>query len=340
MSYGSWKPYIPVAQRKAEAKSKMLKLQKQGHDIQPIEIQGRKIATSFWGLGWCDHLESYGDLANRIPRGRTYVRNGSVCHLGIEQGRVTAMVSGSEIYNIMISIAPLAKKKWATVKKNCSGQVGSILELLQGKLSDTVMSIVTDKKSGLFPAPSEIKMKCDCPDYASMCKHIAAVLYGVGTRLDTQPELLFKLRGVDHQDLITSDIKITNKDGDNSRRIADDSLADVFGIEMSGTPKPTTKAKKKTAKKSAKKKVAKKKVTKNKTAKPPANFTAKAIKELRKKFDMTPTEFASLIGVSTPTITNWESKRGKLTLHSNSDKALRQAFPYRKRKAQTLLANI
>ena len=362
MHYGDWAPYVPVAERRRKAKAKMQKLKKKGLDVQPIEIEGRKIAKSFWGIAWNDHLESFGDYANRIPRGRTYVRNGSVCHLDIQTGKVEACVSGSSIYRVNISIDSLPKKKWTQVKSKCSGQVGSMLELLQGKLSSSVMSVVTDKKSGLFPAPKEIDLNCDCPDGAYMCKHIAAVLYGVGARLDNSPELLFKLRGVDHDELISADValaKTTGKTSGKSRRIADDSLADVFGIDISAdvTPPPKKKtAKKKTAKKAGKKaakkiakragkkkaakKAAKKKAPRAINAKGQIIFTSRDIINLRRKFDMKEIEFSYICGVSLLTIQNWENKSGELTLRKHSRESLEEIEKFSKNKAWKELSNI
>src|SRR5258708_6518956 len=95
--YYGFKPYVSVAQRQAKAKREMARLAKKGQKIEPIQIEGRKIADSFWGKAWCDNLESYSDFSNRLPRGRTYVRNGSVVNLHIEPGTVTAHVSGSEL---------------------------------------------------------------------------------------------------------------------------------------------------------------------------------------------------------------------------------------------------
>ena len=236
MAWHSWRPYVPVAQRRMQAAAKMTKLRKKGVDIQPIRIDGRKIARTFWGEAWCDHLESFSDYANRLPRGRTYVRNGSVCHLAISKGKIEAKVSGSDLYNLNIKIKALPKEKWLTVKRRCAGQIASLLELLQGRLSDHVMTVVTDRKNGLFPTPGEISFDCDCPDWAVMCKHVAAVLYGVGARLDEQPELLFKLRGVNHEELIDADagaaVTAATSRGGKSKRIAADELSDVFGIEL------------------------------------------------------------------------------------------------------------
>ena len=200
---------------------------------------GREIARTFWGRAWCDHLEKFSDYANRLPRGRSYVRNGLVCHLEIAEGTVKAMVSGSELYNVEIDIRKLPGKKWSDLKKQCAGQIGSLLELLQGRLSEGVMSVVTDRDKGFFPLPSEISLSCDCPDWAVMCKHVAAVLYGVGARLDENPELLFRLRGVDHEDLIGAEVGFavsSGKKGDGRRHIAEAELSDMFGIEIADDP--------------------------------------------------------------------------------------------------------
>ncbi len=232
MSRWGWRPYVPVAARQAKAKREMEKLRKKGTCIQPVVIEGRTIARSFWGKGWCDHLESFSDYENRLPRGRTYVRNGSVCHLGVAPGRIDATVSGSELYKITITVAKLDTAKWSRIKQNCAGQVGSIIELLQGKLSSQVMAVVTEKQQGLFPLPGEIKLNCSCPDWATMCKHVAAVLYGVGSRLDDDPNLLFLLRGVDPQELITQGMALPGKPESKVDSLHEDSLGDIFGIEL------------------------------------------------------------------------------------------------------------
>ena len=226
-----WRRYVPVAERRAKARREMNKLRKKGQDIQPIEIEGRTIARSFWGKRWCQHLESFSDYANRLPRGRTYVRNGSVCHLAIRTGRIDAIVAGSELYDVTIRIDKLKAAVWKSVKSRCSGQIGSMLELLQGKLSREVMSVVTDRERGLFPRPGEIRFDCTCPDWASMCKHVASVLYGVGSRLDDRPESLFLLRGVDTAELIATEMTLPGDAGTDDV-LADDALAGIFGIDL------------------------------------------------------------------------------------------------------------
>ena len=233
-SYGNWRPYVPVAERRRQAVKKAAKLKKAGHDLAPIEIKGRKIAATFRGEAWCQNLEAYSDYANRLPRGRTYVRNGSVIDMQIEAGRVCALVSGSDIYEVEIKIAPLAKGKWVDIKGRCAGQIDSLVELLQGAISKGVMEIVTRKDEGLFPCPREITLSCSCPDWATMCKHVAATLYGVGARLDYQPELLFTLRGVDPAEMVATavDQPPTAGKGRRGRVLETEGLSSLFGVEI------------------------------------------------------------------------------------------------------------
>jgi uncharacterized Zn finger protein len=244
--YYGFRRYVPVAQRRREAQRELEKLRKKGLVVQPVSINGRVIAKTFWGKAWCDNLESYSDYANRLPRGRTYARNGSVVHLEIQPGRIAARVSGSDLYSVEITIASLPDPHWKCVKGQCAGQIGSLVELLQGRLSKSVMDVVTQRGGGLFPKPAEIKMKCSCPDWAGMCKHVAAVMYGVGARLDNKPELLFLLRKVDHLELIAGAVESTPVVGAGKSRgkktIATGDLADVFGIEMAEGDTPTEAA--------------------------------------------------------------------------------------------------
>ena len=226
-----WAPYVPVAEQRARARREMARLKKKGKHVQPIDIPGRTIARSFWGKGWCDHLASFADFANRLPRGRRYVRNGSVCHLEIRPGRVEAIVSGSELYDVTIGITQLEAAAWKSIKAKCAGQIGSMLELLQGKLSREVMGVVTERDHGLFPKPREIALDCSCPDWATMCKHVAAALYGVGHRLDHQPGLLFVLREVDAAELIATEIALPEREA-ASDVLADEALSDIFGIDL------------------------------------------------------------------------------------------------------------
>ena len=235
MSFWSFRPYVPVAKRREQVAREIEKLKKKGRVISPVMIEGRKITQSFWGKAWCENLERYSDYENRLPRGRTYVRNGSVVDLRIERGALRALVSGSEIYEVKIDIAVAAPSRWKAICKDCAGSIGSLIELLQGKLSKNVMERVCREGDGLFPAPNEIKMSCSCPDWADMCKHVAATLYGAGARFDAAPDLLFTLRGVDRAELIASagaDLPMTGTAATSERVLADDDVAGLFGIDM------------------------------------------------------------------------------------------------------------
>ena len=229
-----WRPYISAAQRRRRAAQKIAKLRKSGRVISPVEIEGLKIARTFWGQSWCKNLEAYSDYSNRLPRGRTYARNGSVIDLQIEAGRIRALVNGSSFYNVEIRITPLAPRRWLAIKSQGAGKIDSMVELLQGSISKGVMEIVTRKGEGLFPAPKEISLGCSCPDWATMCKHVAAALYGVGARLDHEPEMLFTLRGVEPAEMIATaiaDVPTTGKRG-RGRILKTDDVSAVFGIDL------------------------------------------------------------------------------------------------------------
>lgn len=343
-----WTPYVPVSQRKADAKKAMEKLRKKGQCVMPVEIEGRTIARSFWGKAWCTHLESFSDYENRLPRGRTYVRNGSVCHLEIREGEILAKVSGSELYTVRIAVAKLPPAKWATTKSRCTGQVGSLLELLQGRLSAEVMAVVAHRTGGLFPQPGEMKLDCSCPDWASMCKHVAAVLYGVGHRLDTDPGLLFTLRGVDPQELITAPIGLMAGDSSRPDTLADEDLADLFGINVdlgtvqahtvglatphlsasaplqSQAPAKTGLKPRPATAKPAKPSISKLKEAISEAAPKPFSPTGPNIRKLRKKLNLSVDEFAAHIGASPATIRRWEDSRGKCKLQERFMEALRE----------------
>lgn len=221
--------YVSAGERQSKARQALEKLRKQGQEVEPVVIEGRLIARSFWGKAWCQHLESFSDYSNRLPRGRTYARNGSVLHLQVTAGLVTAIVSGTKTYHVSITITPLEAALWESLKRQSSGQIGSMLELLKGKLTDHVMRAVTDRRQGLFPQPYEIQLRCSCPDGARMCKHIAASLYGVGHRLDSRPELLFTLRGVDPMELLAVAPPAT----ESSAHVLEGArLGEIFGIDL------------------------------------------------------------------------------------------------------------
>ena len=252
--YDGWKPYVSVAARRAKAQRALARRKSQGHTGSPVVIAGRTIATTFWGKAWCENLEQYSDYENRLPRGRTYVRNGSVVDLQIAPGAAQALVSGSQLYSVTVKLSPVAKERWQSICNDCAGEIDSLVELLQGRLSKAVMERICRPQIGLFPSPAEIKLACSCPDGAYMCKHLAAVLYGIGARLDHHPELLFLLRGVDEKQLIAAagaSIPLSQAAPAKGKVLGGADLAGMFGLDMGSDPgippvKPPSKPKKET----------------------------------------------------------------------------------------------
>lgn len=235
MNYHEWRPYVPVAERRRRAVKELAKLKQLNQSVFPVTIAGRAIAKSFWGKSWCANLERYSDYENRLPRGRTYVRNGSVVNLQIAKSKVSAVVSGSDLYTVTITIAPVTAIRWKAICRDCAGTIDSLVELLQGRLSKGVMDRVCREGDGLFPAPKEIKLSCNCPDWADMCKHVAAVLYGVGARLDEKPALLFELRGVDESELLSNagqELSLQKAVPATTKVLDDGDVAGLFGLEM------------------------------------------------------------------------------------------------------------
>lgn len=238
MSDYGWGPYVPVAERRRKAERAMEKQRKKGQPVAPVVIVGRTITRTFWGQAWCDNLECYSDYANRLPRGRTYLRNGSVLDLQVGPGLVVAQVSGSSIYKVQVRVKPVPASQWRALCADCGGAIASLVELLQGRFSKAVMERLC-RQGGLFPQPAEITFSCSCPDGACMCKHVAAVLYGIGARLDAAPEMLFQLRGVDGSDLLVqaaSGLAVVATAPVADRVLDGDDLGELFGLEMDAAP--------------------------------------------------------------------------------------------------------
>jgi len=240
-------PYVPVAERRHNAVRHAAKLAKQGRVLAPVvpSVRGRALTGTFWGRAWCDNLAAYAVLANRLDRGRSYLRGGHVIDLQIQPGQVTALVSGTEIYEIAVTIKPIPRQRWNAVVKVCAGKIDSVVELLAGRFDESVMREVCRQGAGLFPSPDEITYRCTCPDGFRrdwLCKHVAATLYGVGVRLDEDPEMLFRLRKVAHGELLA---RATARLADGAaprrgvrRAIADERLSAVFGIDLELAPAP------------------------------------------------------------------------------------------------------
>ena len=298
--YQSFAPTLTVAQLRHKGEKACAALRKKNPGIEPVDIQGRAIAKTFWGKAWCDNLEAYRDFAYRLERGRKYVRHRCVVDLSIRAGRVDAVVQGSSLYNVKVKVEPLPEERWTKLKRATVGQIGSAIDLLQGKLSDAVIQRLIDLDTGLFPAPDEIRMSCSCPDGAGCCKHVAAALYGVGHRLDTKPDLLFVLRNLDPAELIAhaaSADALTAGSGD-AAEVAGDDLDDIFGLSLGDDEDPASPAEKKPAKKPAARKKAaaeKKPAAKKAAKKKPAvanrkKAPAKKVPTKKKPAKQTPTK--------------------------------------------------
>ena len=241
--YGGFGPSESKGDKLAKSKKKIAALRKKNKDVSPILVEGRLLAKSWWGKSWNANLEKYSDISYRLERGRAYTRNGSILDLKISKGKVTALLmgSGTSVYNCDIDIKKISPKSWQLIKKQCDGSISSIPELLAGKFPKELQDLFSGKGSGLFPASDEMEKSCDCPDYALLCKHLAATLYGIGARLDEKPELIFTLRGIDSSDLISSVIE-SHKDDLISRakraskkrqlKLKDKQLANLFGIDF------------------------------------------------------------------------------------------------------------
>ncbi len=221
--------YVSAAERRKQVAEQLAKLQREDEKPEPVAVSARSIAKTFWGQAWNRHIESFHDYASRLPRGRSYLRQGAVLDLKIREGEIEALVFGSELYHVHIRIAKLDPERWHAIRKACAGRISSLIDLLQGKLSPEIIGVLCDPETGLFPAHDEIKLICDCPDWADLCKHLAAVLYGVSVRLDEKPELFFLLRGVDRQELLEGD---WSGEMQGETTLENDDLGDMFGIDL------------------------------------------------------------------------------------------------------------
>ncbi len=238
MGYNGFPKYKSSADNKAKAASSLAKLKKSNPDTEPVVIEGRLIAKSWWGRSWNDNLESYADYYNRVSRGKAYVRSNAVLDLRIHMGIAEAKVQGSRVkpYDVSISIEPLVEKKWQRILELCNRRIDSLEELIEGKFPKELEILFTEQKYGMFPAPKEIHFDCSCPDWASMCKHVAATLYGIGARLDKDPMLFYKLRKVDGEELVrkSMDLKIEsmlkNAGRKNSRALNEEDAFRIFGV--------------------------------------------------------------------------------------------------------------
>ena len=339
-----WYPrYVPVDEQRARTVSEIQGLRARGVRVQPIELRGRTIARNFWGRRWCEHLESFSEFAARLAHGRAYVRTGSICHLAIDPGAVDAMVVDSTLYHVSIRIPQLEHSAWSAIRRACAGRIDSLIELREGLLPDDVAALVTHRDAGVFPQPGEIVPSCECKDRTTMCKHAAAVLSGVGSRLDENPELLFLLRGVNESELISTASappgdRATNgasgfdaQDGEHPTAPTEPAVNEDREPEGSAAAAPST----------TEAAAPPRKVKKTLTYRPPtpaagipravpsdisdeASFepTGELVAALRERCGCSVAEFADLLQVTPTSVRRWESTAGHLNLHARPWEAL------------------
>ena len=248
--WSRWPSYVSVADRRLVGERHAAALRRKGRKLAPVvpKTRSRVLTRTFWGRAWCDNLTAYAALANRLERGRRYLRNGLVIDLQIQPGAVAALVSGSDVYEIRVAIKPVPASRWKALVKGAAGRIESVVELLAGRFDEGVMAHVCHQGTGLFPVPAEISYRCTCPDGSAggwLCKHVGATLYGVGVRLDEDPELLFRLRGVSAADLVThATERLTTESSEKSgrRSIASEQLSSVFGIELDAASREGARA--------------------------------------------------------------------------------------------------
>jgi uncharacterized Zn finger protein len=230
--------YVPVAEKKARAQKALAALRKKNPNVTPVVIEGRKIAKTWWGAAWNENLESYADYENRLARGSSYVRNGMILDLKIAAGFVAALVMGSRKtpYSVEIRFDKLSEANWKRIAERCGHKIDGLKALTEGRFPGEMQEMFLKQGEGLFPSPKEIRMKCSCPDGAAMCKHIAAVLYGIGAMFDSDPLLFFKLRGIPFENLLKKTVEektanMLKNAGSKTRRVLRDAdIGKIFGI--------------------------------------------------------------------------------------------------------------
>ncbi len=165
----------------------------------------RPFGATWWGQAWVDAIEQRARLdQNRLPRGRTYARTGAVDDLEVNAGEVIARVQGSRAtpYKVTVRVRRYSEEEWQIALAALGRQAGHLAALLDGEMPPEVAADLADAGIDLLPVAGELQPRCSCPDWADPCKHSAAVCYLVADTLDTDPFLLFLMRGRDREHLL------------------------------------------------------------------------------------------------------------------------------------------
>lgn len=231
-----FRPYTTVAELKEKAERTAARL-KTAEPVLP-HPHTRKICLTWWGEAWCKNLESYADYDYRLGRGRSYFRANTVVDLKIRGNVVKAKVQGTSKnpYQITITFDSPKPEDIQAITEKLSNRITDIEDLLKGNFPEDLKELFTQKKPGLFPSPNEIHFDCTCFDWADMCKHVAAVMYAIGVKIDDNPGFLFELRGVDMDKFIKAVIKdkveemLKNVDKKSKRIIKNADVSAIFGL--------------------------------------------------------------------------------------------------------------
>lgn len=314
-----------VAERRAANEKMLRELRAAGRDLRPVAT-GQAAPRSVWGRRWCEHFDLFADFHNRLARGRSYVRHGAVLHLELTEGSIVALVAGTDLYEVEIMVAPLPAARRRRIRDACAGRIDSLLELLAGRLDGAVMGQVTDPRDGLMPQGQDLELMCTCPDWAVMCKHVVAAITAFGLRLDEEPELLFRLRGVEPQELVGGGaLAVPVAAADDGTTLADEDLAGIFGIEMdlsvaaaAAVPKKAPRSRRKLAEAPSPRGGARARGTRG------FRPTGELVRGLRADFGLEVAELADVLEVSAATIYRWERADGPLILRGRAGEALRR----------------
>lgn len=231
-----WTDKSEVQAAQDAVKREIIRRCERGEVYTPFDAPtGTKLARNFWGQAWQQHLATFEHFSGRLSKGRSYLRLGQLYNLEMEPGMVRAEVAGAALYEVAVQVKPMTQERWEQLVVRCTGRVTGMLDLLEGKLSDEVMAVMTGIDAGLFPEAHDVRVVCSCPDHADLCKHGAAVLYAVGLQFDREPAGFFKLRGVRVDDLCQGASVVLEQKNEGAVELPDADLEKLFGIDLGGS---------------------------------------------------------------------------------------------------------
>ena len=165
-----------------------------------------KMSRTWWGQKFIEAIEQLTD-AGRLSRGRSYSKPNRILHFDINDGTVVAQIRGNANpyfgvhkeprYNTVIDFEPISKAKWAAVIALMGSKASLISRLLLNEIPDNIEDSFATLGLHLLPAShKDFHTQCSCPDWSNPCKHVAGLYYRIAAELDSDPFLLFELRGL------------------------------------------------------------------------------------------------------------------------------------------------